>query len=369
MMNRLLQVSAKRMALVIIVLPALLFGIYLAAIAKDRYVSETVISVRQAGGDSGAIPGAAMLLAGITPAASEDTLHLKDYVHSQGLIETLEKRLGLRKHFAQAGADWPFKLFSSASKEDFVKYYRQRVEVSYDERSALLKLRAQGFTPEFSRQLNQAILEESERFVNETSHRIARERMAFAETELAKSGQRLQSARNEVLAFQSKHKLLDPAAQATSTAGLSAELQANRSRLETELNGMLTYLREDAYQVQNLRARLAAIDQQIATEGQRATGEDKRGDRLNALAVDFQALQLKAQFAQDSYRLSLATVENARIDATRKIKNLVVIEPPTSPETAEYPIRGYLLATLLVFSTLLFAILRLVLAIVREHQD
>lgn len=369
MKKNLLHVSAKRMALVMIVLPAVLFGAYLAVVAKDRFVSEAVVSVRQAGGDAAAVPGAAMLLAGITPAAHEDTLHLKDYVHSQGLIDALEKRLQLREHFAQAGADLPFKLFASASKESFVKYYRERVEVSFDERSALLKVRTQGFTPEFATQLNRAILEESERFVNETSHRIARERMAFAETELAQAGQRLQAARNEVLAFQSKHKLLDPAAQAASTAGLAAELQASRSRLEAELNGLLTFLKDDAYQVQNLKARLAALDQQIAAERNRVTTENKQGERLNALAVEFQALQLKAQFAQDAYKLSLAAVENARIDATRKLKNLVVIEPPTSPETAEYPLRGYLFATLLVFCVLLFAILRLVFAIVREHQD
>jgi capsular polysaccharide transport system permease protein len=62
-------------------------------------------------------------------------------------------------------------------------------------------------------------------------------------------------------------------------------------------------------------------------------------------------------------------VENARIDATRKIKTLLVLEPPTLPETAEYPLRGYNVATLIAICVLLFAITRLVLATIREHQD
>ena len=42
---------------------------------------------------------------------------------------------------------------------------------------AVLAMQAEGFEPAYAQQLNQAILEESERFVNESSHRVARERL------------------------------------------------------------------------------------------------------------------------------------------------------------------------------------------------
>jgi capsular polysaccharide transport system permease protein len=90
---------------------------------------------------------------------------------------------------------------------------------------------------------------------------------------------------------------------------------------------------------------------------------------MNSLAADFQALMLQAGFATDAYKAALAAVENARIDATRKLKTLVVVEPPTLPQTAEYPQRLYSLGTLLAICVLLYAILRLVLATIREHQD
>lgn len=369
MIRRLVHLSTRRLAGIVLVLPLALYSLYLATIAADRFVSESIVSVRQSGGDGGGVPGAALMLAGITPASHEDTLHLKDYIHSQVLLDTLDKRLGLRAHFADAGLDLPYELRSSASREDFVAYFRKRVEISFDDRSALLKVRAQGFSAAFAQQINRTILEECERFVNETSHHIARERMAFAEGELGRATGRLQAARNKLLAFQSRHRLIDPTAQAASTGALAAELQATRSRLEAELNGLLTYLKDDAYQVRNLRARLSALDAQIAAERSRATAENRQGERLNVLAADFQALQLEAQFSQDAYKLALAAVENARIDATRKIKSLVVVEPPTLPETAEYPLRAYNLATLLTVCVLLFAIVRLVFAIVREHQD
>ena len=100
-MKRLLSLSATTLKLVLIVLPLLAYGLYLALIARDRFVSESVISVRQAGGNAAsAIPGAALMLAGINPPSHEDTLYLRAFVHSQALALELDQKLGLRRHFA-----------------------------------------------------------------------------------------------------------------------------------------------------------------------------------------------------------------------------------------------------------------------------
>jgi capsular polysaccharide transport system permease protein len=370
-MKTLVNLSGRTLALLLLALPLLLYGAYLGLLAADRYVSESVISVRQSGGDggTGGIPGAALMLAGLNPPAHEDTLYLKQFVHSRGLLAKLDEKLDLRAHFANAGADWPFRLSPDASQEDFFDYYRARVEVGFDERAALLKIRTQGFEPAFAQKVNQAILEESERFVNETSQRFALERLRFAEGELQLAAERLQAAKNKLLAFQNRHRLLDPAQQAQATGALTAELEATRSRLEAELGSLLGYLNEGSYQVRALRQRIAALNRQIDAERRRATTNPRQGERLNQLAVEFQALQLQAQFAQDAYRLALGAVENARIDATRKIKSLLVVEPPSLPQTAEYPRQLYNLGTLLAVCVLLFAIVRLVLATIREHQD
>jgi capsular polysaccharide transport system permease protein len=369
-MNRILNLSARALKIGLLVLPILVYGLYLALVARDRFVSESVISVRQAGSSSAsAIPGAALLLAGINPPAHEDTLYLRSFVHSQALALELDQKLELRAHFGDVGADLPYRLPADASTEDFVRYFRARVELGFDERAALLTIRTQGLDAAFAQRLNAAILEASERFVNETSHRIARERLRFAEGELQTAAARVESTSSALLAFQTKYRLLDPALQAQATGVLTAELQANRARLEAELNGLRGFLNDEAYQVRALKGRLAAIDRQIDTERRRATAEDAKGTRLNKLALDFEALKLQAEFARDAYKLSLAAVENARIDASQKIKSLVIIEPPSLPQTAEYPLVAYNLGTLLAVCLLLYAIVRLVLATIREHQD
>jgi capsular polysaccharide transport system permease protein len=368
-MNKLVHLSSRTLKLVLIALPMLLYGLYLALIAADRFVSESVIAVQADNGEASVLPGAAMLLAGISSGGHQDTLYVREFVHSQDLLLKLERKLKLREHFSRPKADVPYRLSAGESLEDFLRYYRARVQVVYDDRSALLRLRVQGFDPAFAQQLNQAILDESERFVNESSHRVARERLRFSEGELTLAGDRLLKARNDLLAFQNKNKLLDPTLQAQAAGVLTAELEGTRSRLEAELNGLLGFLNEDSYQVKALRSRINALNKQILAERARATAESQRGTRLSQLAIDFQGLQLQAEFARDAYKLALAAVENARIDATRKIKSLTVVEPPSLPETAEYPLVAYNLATLLAICVLTYAIVRLVLATIREHID
>jgi len=367
-MNQLLSLNPRRLKLLLIVLPLVLAAVYYSLFAADRYVSESIITVRQANQEQSPIPGVALMLAGVNPPSREETLYLQQYIHSLDLLKRLDAQLGLRAHYEAEKADLLFRLYGNHSQEEFLDYYRNRIEVHFDDLTSLLTVRVQGFEPEFAQKLNAAILEDSERFVNAFSQRMAREQMGFSETELERAATRLQKAKTDVLAFQTKHKLLDPVAQAQASGTLTAELQAGLARQETELRNALTYLNNNSYQVKALRSQLDAARAQLEVERLRATS-GRNGERLNRLAADFQGLILQAGFAEDSYKVALASVENSRIDAARKIKSLVVIEPPSLPETAIYPRRIYNLVTLLVVSLLLYGIVRLVIATIREHLD
>jgi capsular polysaccharide transport system permease protein len=367
-MTRLKALTPNRLKLVVIALPVLLALLYYTLVAADRYVSISTVALKQAGNDT-PLPGAAMMLAGLNPPAREDSLYLRQYIHSLGLLQKLDAELKLREHYSAEKIDLPARLRADTSREDFLEYYRKRVEVVTDEMSSTLTVRVQGFRPEYAHQLNQRILGESEAFVNELSHSLAREKLQFAETELARTAERLQQAKMAVLAFQTKNKLLDPSVQAKASGALTAEMQGSITKAETELRSLRTFLNEDAFQVKALRSQIEAMRAQMEQERGRATGSGRSSDRLGSLAIEFQGLEMQAKFARDAYKVALAAVENSRIDATRKLKTLVVIEPPTLPETAEYPRRLYSLLTTLVASLLLYGIVRLVLATIREHQD
>ncbi|MCW7538936.1 capsular biosynthesis protein [Aquabacterium sp. A7-Y] len=362
------SLTPRRLKIALIAVPLLLATLYYVFFAADRYVSESIVTVRQTNQESSNLPGVALLLGGVNPPSREDTLYLRQYIHSLEMLKRLDAKLNLRAHYEAEKLDPLYRLYGGTSQEWFLEYYRSRVEVLFDEVASLLTVRVQGFEPAFAQQVAQGILQESEQFVNAFSHRIAREQMGFAEQELQRAAERLQAAKAKMVDFQDRHRLLDPAAQAQASGALTAELQATLAKHEAELRHLRSFLNENSYQVQALQSQVEALRKQLEAERGRATS-GKSSDRLNALASQFRDLTLQAGFAEDAYKLALSAVENARIDATRKLKSLVVIEPPAKPEIAIYPRRVYDLVTLFVVCCLLYGVTRLVVTTVRDHQD
>lgn len=369
-MNKLKLLSPRLLTLVLLVLPVALGTVYYGLIAKDRYVSHAVIGVKDTGGSSGGGGSSALagLLGGSTATSYSDTFYLERYIQSMDLLLKLDSQLKLRDHYGDAGLDPVYKLWSWSSRESFLDYFRNRVEITHDDLSGLVTVDVQGFDPAYAQQLAQGVLRESEGFINEYSHRMARERMTFAESEVERARNRLTEIKTQVLAFQTTHKLLDPGSQAAAASSLTAALQAKLSSQEADLKAAQAILQEDSYQVKTLRSQIAATQAQLDSEKTRSTAQ-VNGSQLPALNIEYQELLTRAAFAEEAHKAALLALEQARVDATRKLKALVVIEPPTLPEAAIYPRRLYNLLTVLVLAALFYAIVRLVIATIREHQD
>jgi len=364
----LLNLNKKSLSFWVIVVPLALALVYFTVIAADRYVSETKISVKESGDvTASAVTGIASLLTGSNTNSREETLYLMEYIHSLDMLNHLDSKLDLRAAYGAEKLDLIYRLWGDTSQEWFLSYYRNRVEVLFDDLTGLLTVRVQGFEPEFSQAVSREILAQSERFINEISHRLAREQLAFAEGELRKAADRMQIAKGQLVAFQNKHGLFDPLSQAQAGAGLGFQLDAEIARKEAELTAMLGYLQESAPQVVKHRNEIAALKAQARIEQKKVASGG--GQRLNTLAAQFQNLTLEAGFAEEAYKAALSAVETTRIEASRKIKSLVVIQSPSKPQIAEYPQRLYNLATLLVALILLYGIVLLAIATVKDHQD
>jgi capsular polysaccharide transport system permease protein len=353
--------------LIVLVLgPLLLAAVYFGGLAQDRYVSTSLMTVRRANQDVVSTSGLASLLAG-SGASHEDALYLRDFIQSLALMNKLDGQLQLRAHYEATLTDPFFRLWPQASQEWMLDYWRSRVQVKLDDVSGSLQVRVEGFDPVFAQKVNQALLAESEAFVNAISQRIATEQLSFAQAELDRAGEKLDAARLRLLRFQSDKQVLDPVAAAQATGALTAELRTQLAKAESELSAKRAYLNEDAPDVVTLKGQAAALRLQIERESRSATRPESGA--LNRVAVEFHEIKSRANFAEDSYKAALAAVESTRVEASRKVKSLVVIEPPTLAQTAEYPRRLYSLFTAFVLCLLVYALAHLMVATVQEHLD
>lgn len=369
-MSRALEwMSPRNLRIGLIAVPWLVAAVYLWLFAADRYVAESVVAVREEGAPS--MPSgidALSAMFGSSAGSREDQFMLQAHIRSIDMLRQVDEALGLRAAYSSPRMDFVFRMARDASQEDFLEYYRKRVSVNVDAASGLITIITQGFTPEIAQAVNREVVRRSEQFINESSHQLARDQMAFAESEVQKARVHLDAARVRVQDFQRRHGILDPTAQAMANSGLTAELQSMLAREEAELKALQAYLNDDAPQVVAKGAQIAALRAQLEQESQRVlTSAD--GQSLNVLVGDYQELLAELEFVGDAYRSALTGLEMARIESTRKLKSLVLVESPALPEAAEHPRRAYMLTALLMGLALIYAIGRLIIATIEDHQE
>ncbi|HDS1736308.1 ABC transporter permease [Pseudomonas sp. BP8] len=357
------------LAIALVVVPMVLAAVYYGIFAIDRYVSSAQVVVRQDGNNQGAqVPGLATLLTGTNPASREETLYLREYITSTDMMLLLEERVHWIEQYAAQSSDIFFLLDKDAQREDLLKYYQRMVSAHYDETTGLLRVEVQAFTPELSEKMLRTILQASEHFVNEVSHNIAREQMKFAQGELETARLTYAKRKTQLLTFQNDNKVLDGGTSAQSRATIIADLEGQYTKEQAALTEMSFKLRANAPQVKQQKQKVEAITQQLAKE-KRLLVSSPNGSQLNVVASRFQQLTLDAGIAEESYKTAVAALDNARIEASKKIRTLVTVVSPNTPQLPLYPERLYNLATILLGLLMLYGITRFILASIEDHRD
>lgn len=160
----------KHLAKIIILTPMAVLLIYLAIFSQPRYMSESKVAIKRSDDLNSGSLNFGLLLGASNPSSAEDALYLKEYINSPDMLAALDKQLNFREAFSHSGLDFLNHLSKDETAEGFLKYYKDRINVSYDDKTGLLNIQTQGFSPEFALKFNQTVLKESERFINEMSH-------------------------------------------------------------------------------------------------------------------------------------------------------------------------------------------------------
>ncbi|WP_144584106.1 capsule biosynthesis protein [Campylobacter coli] len=339
--------------------------IYYILIAADRYVSTITMSVKSTTESTQASGVLSLLTA--TSNTSEDIKFLQGYIESLDMLKILDEKIHLKELYNEQYIDLFFSLSSSSSIESYLKYYQNRVKVHVDDKTGLLNVEVEGFTPESAHLIAKTIMQESDKFINEISHKAAREQMAFAEEELVKYKERYQKAQNDLIAFQNKYGVFDPLKQAEAKAGLVTQLESDIAQREAKLLTMQSYMNDSAPEIVTLKAEIAALKKQLIKERSKISA-DNSSQKLNDLAAKFQDLTIEAGFAQSAYEAALKAYESARIEALRKIKQLVIVQTPDVPQSAKYPEKIYNILTAFIVLSLIFGVIKFVKMIIEEHK-
>lgn len=358
----------KRRIIGAALIASLLAAIYWIAIASDRYVSEAHVIIQRTDLAGGQTLDLSTLLTGTGTGSRADQLLLREHLLSIDMLKKLDSALNLRAHYSDTSHDLLSRMWQSdASIERFHKHYRSRVSVEFDDYAGILIVQAQAYDPEMAHAISTALIKEGERFMNGMAQDLAMEQVTFLERQVAQMSERALQARQAVLEFQNKKGMVSPQATAEVIAASVARLQSQRSELETQRSAMQAYLVPSHPSITQLNQQIRAIDGQIAREQAKLTSTE--GSTLNRTVEEFQRLEMEAGFAQDIYNTALVALEKGRIEATRTIKKLSVLQAPTLPEYPLEPRRLYNALVFFLIAMLIAGVAHLLAAIVRDHKD
>ncbi|WP_299421913.1 sugar transporter [uncultured Shimia sp.] len=345
---------------------------YLWGVAKDQYGSVTGFTVRQeeSAGAQEILGGLAQLAGGNS---SGDGEILYQFILSQSMVRLVEDSVGLRAHFSQYWEEDPvFSLWPDATIEDLEWFWSRIIRVSLDSTSGLIDVRVQAFDPETAYAISSSIVAHSQAMINALNDQARDDAMRYAREDLEASVERLKQAREALTAFRTRTRIVDPASDLQGRMGVMSNLQQQLAEALIEHDLLKSTTSASDPRISQVQRRIAAIQDRIKLEREAfATESIETGagqEDYPDLIAEYEGLVVDREYAEGTYRATLAAVDVARAKAQRQSRYLATFVPPTLAESSEYPKRFTIVALAALCLLLSWSILTLVYYSIRDRS-
>ncbi len=361
--------SASVLFKLLVALPTLIAALYFGFFCSERYVSYSMISIRspESGGTDLLQSLTGLPSSGSSGSIMSDSYAIEKLLLSIDLINYLPQDLRIEQLYGKQSIDYLSRLTSDYD-QDKVDYWADRININVDALSNLMEIEVQAYTPEEALALNEFLIRAGEMYVNELSERLRGDAIvqAIEETELAKDN--LITANNALAAFIDRTGKVSFEQDISSQSALISSLESQLADKRTELAAKQTYLKPDSNSLITLRGEIIAIEEQINSQRAYSLAGSQNSQNTSQELAEYSRLMLEKTFAEEAYAAAKASLESSRIEAGTQDRYLVRVIQPNLPDETTEP--GFFISVITVFAImfLVWAILSLIIASVKEHM-
>lgn len=323
-----------------VIMPLIAATAYYAAIATDRFASRAGFSIR--GIDTSAGIDGIGALTGLASSGSttSDSYIVLSYLASRELVEAVDDQLDLRGAYSASDVDLLSRLPPDANVEDFLIYWKMRINTQFDPSTGIIEFEVQSFSQEHARDIADAVLGLTQALVNDLSANARSDALKFAREEVELQEVRLRNALGAIRDFRVSEQSVDPSASAALEIQLIASLESRLIDINARISALRQTLDEDAPSLNALRRNSEALAAQIV-ERRQAIGSNLLDDAgISAVTQQlalYEELEVERSLAQQAYASALVSLEQARRDADRQQRYLAIHLRPQVAQSAEYP--------------------------------
>jgi capsular polysaccharide transport system permease protein len=288
---------------------------------------------------------------------------------SRDALKALNDKLELVKAFGNnkvdifsrfAGLDWWANSF-----EDLHLYYQKKVDIQLDSLSSITTLTVKAYSAEEAFAINEQLMEMGEALVNQLNELGRQDMIRFALGEVVTAETKAKAAALALSIYRNQKGVIDPERQTSIELQQVAKLQEELLTTQAQLVQLQTFTKNNP-QIRSLQLREQNLQQEIAVETTQVAGG--RNSMANK-AAEYQRLALEREFADKQLASTLVSLEQARNEAQRKQLYLERIVQPSKPDKAMEPRRLRGILTTLIMGMIMWGVLSILLAGVREHND
>lgn len=352
---------------VTVVIPVVCSIFYFVFAASDVYISESRYVVRSP--EKSAPSSLGLLLKGGGFANAGDQMYAaQSYLSSRDALKELNENKKFEAAYSNSGIS-VFDRFDPIGLDDsfeaLFRYYLSKVGLEFDSATSITTLKVRAYDAATARDVNERMLQMAEATVNRLNVRGRKDLIQFASAEVDQAKDRSRRAALALSAFRNKYGLLDPEKQAAVQLQMISKIQDQLIASRTQLAELLTYAPQSP-QVPVLRTRVAELEGEVRRESGQIAGDRQS---LAASAGKYQELMLETEFAGKQLTAAMASLQEAQNDARRKQAYIERIAEPNLPDSSLEPrrIRGIL--TTLLMSLIVWGVLVMLFAGVREHRS
>ncbi|MCS4534527.1 capsule biosynthesis protein [Neisseria montereyensis] len=351
-----------------VIIPTVCSTVYFSVWAADRYVSESSFVVRSQSNQTSVTGLGALLQSAGLSRAQDDTYTVREYMGSRTALSELDKTIPVRSYYETKGDI--FSRFNGFgwydSEEAFYQYYKDKVKISFEPISGISVLGVESFNAGESQAINSALLRAGEDLINKLNERARKDSLTQAEQNVLVAEERVKQAAEDMAVYRTQNGIFDLKAQSEAKMGLVSKLQDELIVIQTQLDQVRAIAPENP-QISGLQARERSLKREIKQQMQMISGSSDKS--ITAQAASYQRLFLENELAEKQLAAAIVSLESAKVEADRKQLYLEVISYPSKPDSALKPQRFYNIIATLVIGLMLYGIITLLTASVREHKN
>lgn len=350
-----------------VVIPTFCLVIYYGLIASDVYTSESKFVIRSPNEQSVSGIGLALKNIGFN-ASSDDSYLVRDYLTSRDAVQNLKDGLNVQEKYSADTIDVVsrFGVIGEPTFESFYEYLNKKISIVYDPASSISSLQVEAYTAEDAQKINEELLKMGEVVINRINTNAKNDILVAAENEVKEAQEASRQAAVSLAEYRVSNEVFNPEGQSTLLLQEISKLQDALIQTETQLT-QARLLTPDNPQIKAMETRIQSLNKSIKEKSAQVTGA--RAGSLSNRSVEYQRLQLEKELVDRQLMSAMAAYEQAKNEFNKKQLYLETLAIPSLPDEATKPKRFRNVLSGFVFGLLLWGVLRLFVAGVREHND